>query len=72
MEWVACVGIDWADQKHDYAVIGADGSEERGSFASSGEGVHEWVRSLRRRSERHDRGGDGAVPGFAAVRIVDV
>jgi transposase len=49
MKWVACVGIDWADQKHDYAVIGADGSEERGSFASSGEGVHEWVRSLRRR-----------------------
>jgi transposase len=49
MEWVACVGIDWADQKHDYAVRGRDGSEEQGTFSSSPEEVHGWVERLRAR-----------------------
>lgn len=49
MKWIACVGIDWADQKHDYAVRGEDGGEERGTFSSSPEEVHAWVERLRRR-----------------------
>lgn len=49
MEWTACVGIDWADQKHDFAVRGADGGEDRGIFASRPEEVHAWVGRLRER-----------------------
>jgi transposase len=48
MEWVACVGVDWADTKHDYAVRGRNGEEERGTFGASAEQVHEWVERLRR------------------------
>jgi len=47
MEWVACVGIDWADQQHDYALRGQNGEEERGTFSSSPEEVHAWVTRLR-------------------------
>ena len=47
MEWVACVGIDWADQKHDFALRGRNGEEERGTFSSSPEEVHAWVARLR-------------------------
>jgi transposase len=49
MEWVACVGIDWADQKHDYALRGREGEQEGGTFASRPEEVHEWVARLRAR-----------------------
>lgn len=49
MDWVACVGVDWADQKHDYAVTGSNGEEERGTFSASTEEVHAWVERLRRR-----------------------
>lgn len=49
MEWVACVGIDWADQKHDYVVRGREGEQERGTFRSSPEEVHAWVERLRSR-----------------------
>jgi transposase len=49
MEWVACVGIDWADQKHDYALRGHQGEEESGTFESRPEGVHGWVARLRAR-----------------------
>jgi transposase len=49
MEWVAFVGVDWADQKHAYAVRGADGSEPQGEFSSRPEEVHSWVARLRER-----------------------
>lgn len=49
MDSVACVGVDWADQKHDYALRGADGSEERGTFSSRPEEIHAWVARLRER-----------------------
>lgn len=49
MEWVACVGIDWADQKHDFALRERSGKEERGTFSSSPEEVHAWVARLRER-----------------------
>lgn len=47
MEWVACVGIDWADQKHDYAVRGRGGEEQGGIFPSDPDEVHAWVARLR-------------------------
>lgn len=49
MEWVACVGIDWADQKHDFALRGRSGEQECGTFSSSPEQVHAWVARLRER-----------------------
>jgi transposase len=49
MEWIACVGIDWADQKHDYALRGRDGEEDHGTFSSTPEQVHAWVERLRAR-----------------------
>jgi transposase len=55
MEWVACVGIDWADQRHAFAVRGADGREEKGEFDSAPEAVHAWVRHLR------DTYGEGSI-----------
>jgi transposase len=47
MDWVACVGVDWADQKHDYAVRTRDGRQASGQFPSTPEGVHGWVQELR-------------------------
>ncbi len=49
MEWVACVGIDWADQKHDYAWRDRQGEEESGTFGSDPQEVHEWVGRVRAR-----------------------
>ena len=49
MDVVAWVGVDWADQKHDFAARGADGSEERGTFSSRPEELHAWVARLRER-----------------------
>jgi len=49
MDWVACVGIDWADQQHAYAVREAGGGEYEGSVGSDPESVHEWVGQLRER-----------------------
>lgn len=49
MDWVACVGIDWADQQHTYAVREAAGGEYQGSVRSDPESIHEWVRQLRQR-----------------------
>lgn len=47
MEWVARVGIDWADEKHDWVLKDDGGRRDGGVFRSSPEGVHEWVRNLR-------------------------
>ena len=49
MDWVACVGIDWADKKHDWRSWSADGRSDGGVFSSKPEQIHEWVRKLRER-----------------------
>lgn len=51
MEWVACVGIDWAEEEHAFAIHErADvGVSSRGTIGSSAEQVHEWIRQLRAR-----------------------
>jgi len=47
MDWIACVGVDWSDQKHDYALRGRDGELEQGKFPSGPAEVHAWVARLR-------------------------
>lgn len=48
MDWVACVGIDWGDKEHAYSIRQREGGATRaGTFGSSAEQVHEWVRALR-------------------------
>jgi len=49
MEWVACVGIDWAEKEHTYAGRDRSGALFEGRFGSSAEHVHDWVRQLRER-----------------------
>src|SRR5712691_94868 len=47
MEWVACVGMDWGDKQHAYAIRAREGTKSAGSMGSSAAEVHEWVRALR-------------------------
>lgn len=47
MDWVACVGIDWGDQRHSYVIHSQDGARKRGEVGSSPDDVHAWVRRLR-------------------------
>jgi transposase len=48
-EWVACVGIDWGNEKHAYVIESRDGQRDSGTMESSPEAVHEWVRGMRAR-----------------------
>ena len=46
-EFVAYVGIDWADQKHVWALqVAATGKREEGEVAHSPEAVEEWINGL--------------------------
>lgn len=47
MDWTACVGVDWGESEHAYAVESLDGQKRRGKFGSSPDDVHEWARTLR-------------------------
>jgi len=47
MKWVARIGIDWADKKHDWVLKDGQGRRDGGVFLASPEAVHEWVRSIR-------------------------
>lgn len=47
MEWVARVGVDWADEKHDWVLKDESGRREGGVIQSSPEAVHAWVAMLR-------------------------
>lgn len=49
MEWVACVGVDWGQRKHAYAVRDREGARISGEFGSSAEQVHQWVQVLRQK-----------------------
>jgi transposase len=48
-DWVACVGIDWGNEKHAYVIQPRDGQRDSGTMESSPEAVHEWVRGMRAR-----------------------
>lgn len=44
------IGIDWADRKHDYCLVGPGWQEpEVGIVSSDPEPLHEWIQSLRKR-----------------------
>lgn len=47
MDWVACVGMDWADQEHTYHLRTPEGEQSSGAVRSAPEDFHAWVRSLR-------------------------
>ncbi len=48
-EFAAFIGIDWADQKHDWAwqEAAAEKRQRSGQFASTPEAVHAWVAEIR-------------------------
>ena len=57
------IGIDWADQKHDFclcsmtqnsAISPIELSRESGVIASSAQHVHEWIGQLRKRFPEGD------------------
>lgn len=47
MDWVACIGVDWADQEHSYELRTADGCRSSGVVGSAPERLHAWMRSVR-------------------------
>lgn len=49
-QFAACIGLDWADGKHDICMQLADGARlERSVIVHSPEAIHEWARALRER-----------------------
>ena len=52
--YATLIGIDWADQKHDYCLGVADtATPEAGVIESSPEAVNAWVNQLRKRFQGH-------------------
>jgi transposase len=49
MEFAALVGIDWADQKHNWSMRTADGKLHRGELKHSPEAIQVWVAELQQR-----------------------
>ncbi len=49
MDWIACVGVDWGDQKHAYTIQSREEPRTKGVIDASPEAIHEWVRQLRER-----------------------
>jgi hypothetical protein len=48
VEFAACVGIDWSDQKHDLCLIDtASGRKESSVLAHSPEATDKWATALR-------------------------
>lgn len=48
-EFVALIGIDWADQKHYWSMLTADGKAQRGELDHTPEAVQAWAVELRQR-----------------------
>lgn len=49
-DWAAFIAIDWADQKHDWAMeVPGENKRERGQVAHSPEALHAWVTELQQR-----------------------
>ena len=73
-EFVAFVGIDWADQKHVWCLQKGDSSErEAGELEHRPEAVEAWVGDLCRRfGAWSDRSGGGAGEGRAGVHVAQV
>jgi hypothetical protein len=51
-EWAAFIALDWADQKHDWAMeVPGQSKRERGQVAHTPEALDAWVAQLRERFE---------------------
>lgn len=48
MEWVACVAVDWAEEKHAYEVRSREGERKTGFVGSDPESFHAWIADMRR------------------------
>ena len=49
-DWAAFIAIDWADQKHDWAMeVPGENTRERGQVAHTPEALDAWITQLRRR-----------------------
>jgi transposase len=49
-DWAAFIAIDWADQKHDWAMeVPGQNKRERGKMAHTPEAIDDWVSQLRER-----------------------
>ena len=49
-DWAAFIAVDWADQKHDWAMeVPGENTRERGQVAHSPEALDVWVMQLRQR-----------------------
>lgn len=48
MDWVACAGVDWAEEKHAYEVRSRVGERTTGFVGSDPESFHAWIAELRR------------------------
>lgn len=49
MEWVACVGMDWGEERNAYSIRDRDGGTSAGTLGSSAEEIHQWVHEVRDR-----------------------
>ncbi|MGC4066356.1 MAG: transposase [Polyangiaceae bacterium] len=49
-EFAACVGLDWADRKHDLCLeVTATGKRERSVLEHTPKAIHAWAEQLRKR-----------------------
>jgi transposase len=48
-EPVACIGLDWGDQKHAFVLADSEGRRERGTIDHSAENLHQWFQGLAQR-----------------------
>src|SRR5215469_1705420 len=49
-DWAAFIAVDWADQKHDWAMeVPGESTRERGQVAHTPEALDAWVAQLRQR-----------------------
>src|SRR6266498_523896 len=45
----ACIGLDWGDQKHSFALQARGGQIETGTLEHSAENLHRWLKELEQR-----------------------
>src|SRR6202165_228160 len=48
-EFAASIGLDWADQKHFWTMLGGDGKKTRGQLDNTPEAIQVWAAELAQR-----------------------
>jgi hypothetical protein len=73
LEFVAFVGIDWADEEHVWCwQKNGEIKREKGVLAAKAGAVEAWIGELARRWQRTNCGGPGADAGGTAVAAEQV